>query len=176
MTKALTTTSAVSALILLALNFTITSAQQQQEELPTSQSGEIGNGATATTAATFQSTEDSFRVQVPEGWVIHDVNNTGSTRSEESRQGYGILAQLCPQEEERQQAAALSNVSGRGNTARCQGTEEDIIHIIRYPDLETGLQAANNISTTNNNNMTIDNILLYHLQKLGQVGLEELRL
>ena len=53
--------------------------------------------------------------------------------------------------------------------------KEDIIHIIRYPDLDTRLQVANNTATTttttnNNSNMTIDNILLYHMQKLQEVG------
>src|SRR5215216_4489413 len=53
----------------------------------------------------IQSTDDdSFRVQVPEGWVIHDLNNTGSALLEESTRGYGILAQLCPQEEQQQEA------------------------------------------------------------------------
>jgi hypothetical protein len=37
---------------------------------------------------------------VPQGWIIHDVDNTGSALSEdETKQGYGILAQLCPEEE-----------------------------------------------------------------------------
>jgi PKD repeat protein len=118
---------------------------------------------------------------VPEGWIIHDVNNTGSTFSEESTQGYGILAQLCPQEEGQGQGGAAAppsnNVSGSGgggggDTVRCQGSEGDIIHIVRYPDLDTRLQVPNNITTTNNNNnvTTIDNILLYHMQKLEEVG------
>jgi hypothetical protein len=129
----------------------------------------------------FQSTEDGIRLKVPEGWVIHDVNNTGSTLSEESTQGYGILAQLCTEEEEQQQGAtttaARSNVSGSGDTTSCQGPEGDIIHIIRYPDLDTRLQGSNNVTTTttttnttNNNNMTTDNVLSYHMQKLQEVG------
>jgi hypothetical protein len=149
--------TAAIAVILLAANFTITNAQQQL----TGQPREIENGTAATTT-TFQSTNDSFRVQVPEGWVIQDVNNTGSTLLEEVRQGYGILAQLCLQEEEQ----ALSNISG-GDTVSCQGSEEDVIHVVRYPDLDTRLQVSNNVTT---NNMTTDNILLYHLQKLQEVG------
>jgi hypothetical protein len=145
------------AVILLAANFTITSAQQQS----TSRPGEIENGTAATT---FQSTEDSFRIQVPEGWIIQDVNNTGSALLEEATQGYGVLAQLCPEEEQQ----APSNVSGGGDTASCQESEEDIIHIIRYPNLDTRSQVPNNVTT--NNNVTIDNILLYHLQKLQEVG------
>ena len=152
------------AIILFVSNITITNAQQQQSPTISQPPPLTQNGTTL-----FQSTEDGIRMMVPEGWIIDDVNNTGSTFSEESRQGYGILAQLCPQE---QGQAALSNVSrGGGDTVRCQGSGVDIIHIVRYPDLDARLQAANNITTTtNNNNMTIDNILLYHMQKLQQVG------
>src|SRR5918996_516481 len=157
-------------LLLLAVNVTITDAQQQQQQqLPSSQSTAVQN---RTTSSLFQNMEDSFRVQVPEGWLIQDVNNTGSSALlEESTQGYAILAQLCPQEEqEEEEQAALSNVSGRGDTTTsCQGSEGDIIHIVRYPDLDTRLQVPSNI-TTNNGNLTIDNILSYHMQKLQEVG------
>src|SRR5918995_1913315 len=121
MTKALTVAVAVVAIaiILLAANITITNAQQQL----TNQPAVIQNGTTTTL---FQSTEDGIRLNVPEDWGIHDVNNTGSALLEESTQGYGILAQLCP-EEEQQQAAALSNVSGSNDTSSCQGSEGDII-------------------------------------------------
>jgi PKD repeat protein len=163
MTIALTTTVVVVvaiAIILLTANITITSAQQQQQPL-TSQPAVTQNGTTL-----FQSTEDGIRLKVPEGWVIHDVNNTGSMLLEESTQGYGILAQLCPQEEQ-QQGSSLSNVSG--DTTSCQGSKGHIIHIVRYPDLNTRIQATNNVTTTNNN-MTTDSILSYHLQKLQEVG------
>src|SRR5215211_3852813 len=174
--KAIALTSAVVvaiAIILLAPNITITNAQQQQQPLISQPPAVTQNGTTL-----FQSTEDGIRLKVPEGWVIQDVNNTGSTFSEESTQGYGILAQLCPQEEGQGGAAAApsNNVSGSGggggDTVRCQGSEGDIIHIVRYPDLDTRLQVPNNITTTNNNNnvTTIDNILLYHMQKLEEVG------
>ena len=173
MTIALTATVVAIAIILLTANIPITNAQQQQQQPLSSQPAVTQNGTTL-----FQSTEDGIRLNVPEGWVIHDVNNTGSTLSEESTQGYGILAQLCTEEEEQQQgaatAAARSNVSGSGDTTSCQGPEGDIIHIVRYPDLDTRLQGSNNVTTTtnttNNNNMTIDNVLSYHLQKLQEVG------
>src|SRR5215213_1030752 len=165
------------AIILLAPNITITNAQQQEPLISRPPTAVSQNGTRL-----VEDAEDSFRLQVPEGWIIHDVNNTGSILSEESTQGYGILAQLCPQEEGQGQgqggaAAALSNnVSrgggGGGDTVRCQGSEGDIIRIVRYPDLDTRVQVPNNITTTNNNNnvTTIDNILLYHMQKLEEVG------
>src|SRR5215207_445294 len=46
----------------------------------------------------FQSANDGFSIQVPQGWIIEDVDNTGSALSQETTQGYGILAQLCPEE------------------------------------------------------------------------------
>ncbi|MDQ3909979.1 MAG: hypothetical protein M3232_06200, partial [Thermoproteota archaeon] len=176
------------AIILLASNFTIINAQPQQL---TSQPGEIEDGriaaATATTTAaagrTFQSADDSFSIQVPDGWIISDFNNTGFTSSEELRQGYVMLAQLCPGQE--QQQRILSNVGGSTNSGSssistgndCQRAKE-VIHIIRYPDLNTRL-LANNITTSNDNMMTtttIDNILSYHLQKLQQVGYRDMEI
>jgi hypothetical protein len=160
MTKALTV--AVAA-ILVVSNITIIYAQQL-----TSQSGEIDNGITAT-PTTFQSASDGFRVQVPDGWIIQDANNTGSRLEDEIRLGYGILAQLCTKE---QQGAILPNASdtinsnSTINTNGCQGAQEGLIHIVRYPDLDTRV-VSNNITA---NNMTTDNILLYHLQKLQEVG------
>jgi hypothetical protein len=178
--KVLTATIAIAtAVILLASNFTITDAQQSL----TSQPSAIENGIT-TAATTFQSTNDSFSIQVPQGWVIQDLNNTGSTLLEESTRGYGILAQLCPEEEEQQLqqqqgAAALPNASGGSTSSitNCQGSEQ-VIYIIRYPDLDTRIQAASNVTTTSssNNNMTTDDVQSYHLQKLQEVGYRSIQI
>jgi hypothetical protein len=174
-------TAIAIAVILLVSNFTVINAQQPQQV--TSQTGEIENGTTTApaVATTFQSTNDSFSVQVPQGWVIQDLNNTGPMLLEETRQGYGVLAQLCPEEQQQQGAAALSNASGGStnsnastNTSSCQGAQ-DVIHIVRYPDLDTRIQAANN-GTTTNNSMTTDNILSYHLQKLQEVGYRSIQI
>jgi hypothetical protein len=166
------------AFILLASNFTMIIAQQQQQQQLTSQPGEIENRTTtalrAPTTTTFQSTNDSFSVQVPEGWIIQDVDNSGFVLlEEEATQGYGILAQLCP-EEEQQQQPTLPNVDSSDDTfsSSCEGSENGVIHIVRYPDLNNRLQVGNTLPTTNNNNSSMinDNILLYHLQKLQEVG------
>src|SRR5215218_1043334 len=130
------------------------------------------------TTTLFQSANDSFSVQVPQGWIIQDVNNTGSALLEEATQGYGILAQLCPEEEEQeeQQGAVpttLPNLDGSGgeDMSSCEGSENDVIHIVRYPDLDNRLQPANNVTTTSSNSITTDdNILLYNLDKLREVG------
>jgi hypothetical protein len=173
----LTAITAAIAVILLTANFTIINAQQQEQA--TSQPSAIEDG-TAAGATIFQSTTDSFRVQVPEGWAIRDLNNTGSALLEETRQGYGILAQLCPEGEQQEQqqqgaAASLTNAS-RGssdNTLSCDPSESDVIHIVRYPDLDTRL-LSNNV--TFDDDMTTDNILSYQLQKLQEVGYRSIQI
>ena len=172
----LTAITAAIAVILLTVNFTIINAQQQEQA--TSQPSAIEDG-TAAGETMFQSTADSFRVHVPEGWAIQDLNNTGSALLEETRQGYGILAQLCPEDQQQQQqpgvATASTNASGSisENTLSCDPSENDVIHIVRYPDLDTRL-LANNV--TFDDNMTTDNILSYHLQKLQEVGYRSIQL
>ena len=157
------------SVILLTSNFIIVNAQQQVQLLP-SQHRVVENGATT---RTFQSTNDSFRVQVPDGWVIRDVNNSGSALLEEATKGYGILAQLCPVDGEQQQALPIA--SGNTSTSNsgisqsnnsCRGAQEEVIHIVRYPDLDSRL-SDNNITS---GNITTDSILSYHLQKLQEVG------
>ena len=166
------------AIILLASNFTIINAQPQQL---TSQPTQFENGTTAAAATIFQSVNDSFSIQVPNGWITHDINNSASALSEETRLGYGLLAQLCSQEEQQQGAGAFSTNASESTSNNmdsnnnCQGDQEEIIHIIRYPDLGTRL-LANNITTTNNNMTTTDNIVSYQLQKLQEVGYRSMRI
>src|SRR5215216_21791 len=145
----------------------------------TTSSQQPAAAAIESTTTLFQSANDSFSVQVPQGWIIQDVNNTGSALLEEATRGYGILAQLCPEEEEEQQQGAapttLPNAggSGGGDTLGCEGSENYVIRIVRYPDLDNRLQAANNVTTNSSSNsnssMTNDNILSYHLQKLQEI-------
>ena len=59
------------------------------------------------------------------------------------------------------------------NTFSCDPSENDVIHIVRYPDLDTRL-LSNNV--TFDDNMTTDNILSYHLQKLQEVGYRSMRI
>src|SRR5215216_331084 len=132
--------------------------------------------AIESTTTLYQSANDSFSVQVPQGWIIQDVNNTGSALLEEATQGYGILAQLCPEEEEQQGAVptTLPNAggSGSGDTLSCEGSKNYVIRIVQYPDLDNRLERANNVTTnssSNNSSMTNDNILSYHLQKLQEI-------
>ncbi|MDQ4016594.1 MAG: hypothetical protein M3136_12620, partial [Thermoproteota archaeon] len=127
-------TTLTIAVIIVVIPFSsnlATIANAQQQEQPTSQS-EVTEDATTTAAA--QSAKDSFRVQVPQGWIIHDVDNTGFTLISEVMQGYGILAQLCPEEQQQQRQLPSPNVNDP-KAITCQETGEEIIHINRYPNL-----------------------------------------
>jgi hypothetical protein len=174
LTKGLT---AAIAIILLASNFTVINAQEEQQQQLTSPLGEIVNATTTSVTAvtpTFQSTKDSLRLQVPQGWVIQDVDNSGFTLGVEVLDGFGILAQLCPEEEPQQQgatSAALTtnasdstNNNSSDNNNSCQGAQQEVIHIIRYPGLETRIQQEAN------------NVTIYHLQKLQEVGYSRIQI
>ncbi len=145
----------------LLLLTTIANAQQQQ---PTNQTAAIEN-------RTFQSTVDNFRVDVPEGWVIRDVDNTGFTLLTEVLQGYGILAQLCPQEERQQTPSDVVSVEA----ITCQEAEQEFIHIMRYPNLgaRLGFTSDDIISDYNN---TANTILSYEMQKLQEVGYKDIKI
>jgi hypothetical protein len=163
--KTKATALAAVAMIMIALlpaNVTITNAQQQQEQISTAQ---------PTTPALFESAKDSFRVQLPEGWVVQDVNNTGFTLAAEVLQGYGLLAQLCPEGEEAQQQGGLTNVSSGNGSCQQQGQEE-IIHILRYPNLGTRLGFT--VDDVRNN--IPGGILRYQNQKLQEVGYRDIDL
>src|SRR5215204_1846256 len=163
--------AAAIAIILLAANVTIANAQQQV----TSQNSAIERGTT-----TSRSTRDSFRVQVPQGWIIHDVKNSGSALVAEALDGVGILAQLCPEEEQQQVAfrnsgGNTSNSSISTNSDRCQGAQ--LIHVIRYPNLGARLGLTSDDIFAIINRDTIPNaILAYQIQKLQEAGYHDIQI
>ena len=181
--KAIALAAAAIVIIHLAANVTITTAQQEQEQQQplTSQptvSSATQNGTTATTRL-LENTNDNFRVQIPEGWVIQDVNNTGYALAAEATQGYGILAQLCPEGEEegqqqQQQQGALTNVSGSSSSSgSCkQQPQGEIVHIIRYPNLGARL----GIAVSDIRDIIPDSILEYEIQKLQEVGYRDINI
>src|SRR5215204_3276858 len=152
------------AIILLAADITISNEQQL-----TGQQAAITQNPTL-----FQSARDSFRVQVPQGWVIHDVNNTGFILATEVLEGYGILAQLCPEG----QQAAFSNVStGGADNRSCQQAREELVHVIRYPNLGARLGLTSDDIFAIINRDTIPNaILAYQTQKLQEAGYRDIQI
>jgi PKD repeat protein len=155
------------AIILLAADITISNEQQL-----TGQQAAITQNPTL-----FQSARDSFRVQVPQGWVIHDVNNTGFILATEVLEGYGILAQLCPEGQQAQQAA-FSNVStGGADNRSCQQAREELVHVIRYPNLGARLGLTSDDIFAIINRDTIPNaVLAYQTQKLQEAGYRDIQI
>jgi PKD repeat protein len=167
----LAVTAIAIAVILLASTVTITNAQQLEQL-----TSELSAIQIRTIA---ENTKDSFRVQVPQGWILHDVNNTGFALVAEVLEGVGILAQLCPEEE--QQLAVLPNAGGNtsisnnnNNSSSCLGAQEEVIHIVRYPNLSPRLGFASD-DVISNDDVTPDIILGYQMQKLQEVGYRDIR-
>src|ERR671917_112602 len=95
----LTVIATIVVLVLLfGPNIGIASAQQQQQL--TSIPAVIQNG-------TFQSAADGFRLQVPYGWVVQDIDNLHLPNFRVTNEaGFFILAIICPQLEAVQGTAA----------------------------------------------------------------------
>src|SRR5215210_4325106 len=169
----LAATAIAISFILFASTVTITNAQQQEQLTSEPSAMELRTIA--------ENSKDSFRVQVPQGWTIHDVNNTGSALIEEVLDGVGILAQLCPGEE--QQLAAFPNDGGNAsisgnnsnNNSSCRGAQEEVIHIVRYPNMGSRLGFASD-DVIGNDDVTPDFILGYQMQKLQEVGYRDIRI
>ena len=106
---------------------------------------------------TFESAGDSFRISVPEGWVIEDISNTDTDALlGEMQQGSRLLARLCLQEQ------AIADNDGSYN---CEEADERI-DVQRYPNLAEEPEFA----SISNSNTTNENFLSYHMMKLQKLG------
>jgi PKD repeat protein len=201
----LTAATAIVAVLLFATNVPVSNAhqhvqeqqqQQQQlgllqlllEQLLTSQPATIEN-KTTTTTTTFQSTNDSFRVQVPQDWIVQDMSNTGVELGMEILQGYGLLGQLCPAAQQQQSplvnvssdTANVSNTTNSNNNS-CQSAQE-VIHVIRYPNLDARLELASDddnnngdIPTSNSSTIALDTVLGFQMLKLQEAGYYDIKI
>ena len=167
-----TTAAAAIAVICLVSNFTITGAQQQPLQ--------TGQQSSMPQSPTLLNSKDSFRLKLPAGWVIQDINNTGFTLAAEVLQGYGLLAQVCPQQEGEQSISSNYNSSMSNRyVGSCQHAGEEVIHIIRYPNLgaRLGIASGDDVFTIIENWGTVPNaILSYHLQKLQEAGYRDFKI
>src|SRR5215210_578566 len=100
----------IATVLLFAPNVGISSAQQLNS-IPVV----IQNG-------TFQNTEDGFRVQVPDGWVVQDIDNFHLPNFLAANgAGFVILAIICPQQD------ALQGIGGLYNCEQSESSVE-ILH------------------------------------------------
>ena len=83
--------------ILFSANVALATTTVEEEEPEVESDG--GLTATTTAASGHINPDDGFRIQVPEGWIISDVNNTlPAMQLQEQQYGSTVLAELCPQE------------------------------------------------------------------------------
>lgn len=120
----------IATALLFALNVGITSAQQL-----TSIPVVIQNG-------TFQNPEDGFRVHVPDGWVVQDVDSFHLPSFRAANEaGFLILAIICPQQDALQ---------GNGGLYNCEQSESsvEILHdrLSHRPEFEV-IEDPTNITT-----------------------------
>jgi hypothetical protein len=97
---------------------------------------------------------------------------------EEVIDGVGILAQLCPEEEQQQQRFPMLGVTLRLVTTTAAAVEElkkKVIHIVRYPNLGPRLGFASD-DVISSDDVTPDIILGYQMQKLQEVGYRDVRI
>ena len=134
--------SAIATAILFAANITITDAQRLPGQHPIIQT------------RTFQNTKDGFRLKVPDGWIVHDFNNTKSGWVYAERElGIGILAQICPQKE------ALPGIRVVYN---CKQSDTNV-YVIRYLNLGDKPELAD---IGNPGNIISDDFLTFLIGKL----------
>jgi hypothetical protein len=109
------------------------------------------------------------------------MNNTGAALVSETLEGFGILAQLCP-EESQEVTPPNEDINISGNTTpttsdkdSCRDTQEEVIHVVRYPNLGAKLGFDPEDIVTNED-ITTNAILAYQMQKLQQVGYRDVRI
>jgi hypothetical protein len=134
--------TAIAAVVLfLAPDIGIASAQQL-----TSIPAVIQNG-------TFQNTEDGFRMQVPDDWVVQDIDNLHLPNFRVANEaGFLILAIICPQQE------ALPGIGGMYNCEQSESSVE-ILHdrLSHRPEFEVIEDPAN---------ITSDDFLVFMVEEM----------
>ena len=134
--------TAIAAVVLfLAPDIGIASAQQL-----TSIPAVIQNG-------TFQNTEDGFRMQVPDDWVVQDIDNLHLPNFRVANEaGFLILAIICPQQE------ALLGIGGMYNCEQSESSVE-ILHdrLSHRPEFEVIEDPAN---------ITSDDFLVFMVEEM----------
>ena len=106
----------------------------------------------------FQNANDSFSVEVPQGWIIEDVSSTDAiVMLNEMMYGNRALAQLCPQEQA---------VNYSGNARNCDEAQDRIL-INQYPDLADSPEFS---SLSGGKIGLNDQFLKYQKQKLQELG------
>ena len=110
------------------------------------------------TTRIFQSNIEGFRIQVPNGWILDDIDNSHPINQQREKSfGFGILAILCPQTE------TLPIIGGG---YRCSDGAEDDVTIVRFTDLKSRPEFA--VLAAENKSITISDFVAYYIQFLEE--------
>ena len=117
----------------------------------------------------YQNAMDGFRVQIPKGWVIYDLDNTGLAALGLAEQlGYELLAVLCPQDE------ALPAIGG---TYRCpieSNPSTTFVSLFRYSNLYDRREFAPIIAQ--NKTINISDLFAFHIQRTEEGGVTNIQI
>lgn len=151
-------TSSITAFILAAI-LIITSMVVFPTSLVTAQlttGNNSGTNATSISDSTtiFQSNEDGFRVQVPDGWVVEDTDNVGIFSSFTDRDRPAeMLVLFCPQ------AETLPKIGGG---IECPIGADNLVWVERYTGLKSRPEFA--VVVRENKTITTSDFLAYLIQ------------
>lgn len=117
----------------------------------------------------YQNAMDGFRVQIPKGWVIYDLDNTGLAALGLAEQlGYELLAVLCPQDQ------ALPAIGG---TYRCpieSNPSTTFVSLFRYSNLYDRREFAPIIAE--NKTITISDLFAFYIQRTEEGGVTNIQI
>lgn len=114
----------------------------------------------------YQSEENGFRLQVPEGWVIQDGDDVIDSTTLDS--GSEDVAVLCPEKD------ALPGIGGAHN---CQAANlTDSIFITRWSDLPSRPEFENESSSNGIITPTIDDMVALWVRYLQNVSASQIKI
>lgn len=104
----------------------------------------------------YQNAMDGFRVQIPEGWVMDDIDNTGLAALALGEQlGFELLAVLCPQDQ------ALPAIGGAYRCPIESNLLTTSVYLFRYSNLQDRRDFAPIIAQ--NKTITISDLFAFHI-------------
>lgn len=117
----------------------------------------------------YQNALDGFRVQIPKGWVIYDLDNAGIAALGLAEQlGYELLAVLCPQDQ------ALPAIGG---TYRCPIESNPLttfVSLSRYSNLYDRREFAPIIEQ--NKTINISDLFAFYIQRTEEGGVTTIQI
>ena len=117
----------------------------------------------------YQNAMDGFRVQIPKGWVIYDLDNAGVAALGLAEQlGYELLAVLCPQDQ------ALPAVGGGYRCPIESNPLTTFVSIFRYSNLYDRREFAPVIEQ--NKTINISDLFAFHIQRTEEGGVTNIQI